>query len=66
MAEIESSYCPECEEAFNFPDPLPVDRRNFIRVVGGTAAAIAMGAVGSAQALPTRRRPRRRPGRPKS
>jgi hypothetical protein len=49
MAVIESPYCPECDEAFNFPDPPAVDRRNFIRVVGGTAAAVALGAVGSAR-----------------
>src|SRR5262245_57828698 len=43
MAEIESPYCPECDEAFDFPEPQPVDRRDFIRgVVGGTAAAVAL------------------------
>jgi hypothetical protein len=50
MAEIESPYCPECDEAFDFPDPPPVDRRNFFRVVGGAAAAVALGATGSVQA----------------
>jgi len=49
MAEIESPYCPECDEAFNYPEPPPIDRRHFIRVVGGTAAAIAVGAAGSVQ-----------------
>jgi hypothetical protein len=47
MAEIESPYCPECDEAFAFPEPLPVDRRHFIRVVGGAAATVALGAAGS-------------------
>jgi len=44
MAEIESPSCPECDEAFDFPEPPPVDRRSFIRVLGGTAAAVALGA----------------------
>jgi len=48
MAVIESPYCPECDDAFNFPEPPPVDRRNFLRVVGGAAAAVALGAVGVA------------------
>jgi hypothetical protein len=42
MAEIETPYCPECDEAWDFPDPLPVDRRDFFRVAGGTAAAVAL------------------------
>src|SRR5262245_45002990 len=52
MAEIESPYCPECDEAFDFPEPQPVDRRDFIRgVVGGTAAALALtGAASGADA----------------
>jgi hypothetical protein len=45
MAEIESPYCPECDDAFNFPEPPPVDRRSFFRVMG--AAAVALGAAGS-------------------
>jgi len=47
MAEIESPFCPECDEAYDFPEPPPVDRRNFIRVLGGTAAAVAIGASGA-------------------
>ncbi len=35
MNEQESTYCPECLE--------PVDRRDFMRVVGGGAAALAVG-----------------------
>src|ERR1700745_4176739 len=49
MAKMESPYCPECDEAFAFPEPLLVNRRNFIRVVGGAAAAVALGAAGSGQ-----------------
>jgi len=50
MAEFETPYCPECDEAFDFPEPLPVDRRDFMRVVGGTAAAVALTAVGGVKA----------------
>jgi hypothetical protein len=52
MAEFESPYCPECDEAFDFPEPPPVDRRNFIQVLGGTAAAVALGtgSLGAARA----------------
>jgi len=43
MAEIETTYCPECNnEAWDFPEPPPVDRRDFIRVAGGAAAAVAL------------------------
>jgi len=62
MAVIETPYCPECDDAFDFPEPPPVDRRKFIRVVGGTTAAVAVGAVatGPAAALapPKERKPR--------
>jgi hypothetical protein len=46
MAEFESPYCPECDEAFQFPDPPAIDRRNFLRLVGGSAAAVALGTAG--------------------
>jgi hypothetical protein len=46
MAEFESPYCPECAEAFDFPEPPPLDRRRFIRVVGGAAAAVVLGTTG--------------------
>ncbi len=39
MTEPENLYCPECE------GEAPVDRRDFIRVVGGTTAVLAAGAV---------------------
>src|SRR5439155_20012870 len=43
MAKIESPYCPECHEAFDYPAPPPVDRRGFLRAtaVGAAAAALA-------------------------
>jgi hypothetical protein len=57
MAEIESPYCPECDEAFNFPEAT-VDRRSFIRALGG-AAALALGAPGLTRAEdPVTRKPR--------
>src|SRR5687768_9654345 len=50
MAEIETPYCPECDEAFDFPEPAPVDRRDFLRLAGGATAAVAL--TGAAQAAP--------------
>jgi hypothetical protein len=50
MAEIESPYCPECDEAFQFPDPPAIDRRNFLRAAGGSAAVVALGAAGLSRA----------------
>jgi hypothetical protein len=43
MAEIESPFCPECDDAFDFPAPPPVDRRSFLGLLGGAAAAVALG-----------------------
>lgn len=37
MAERESPFCPECDAAFDFPDPPPVDRRGFLRAAGSAA-----------------------------
>jgi len=51
MAEIESRSCPECDEAFNYPEPPPVDRRNFIRVAGGAAAVVALSAAGAGRTV---------------
>ena len=28
MAEFETPYCPECDEAWDFPEPPPVDRED--------------------------------------
>jgi hypothetical protein len=51
MSELERPNCPECAGEFDLSVP-EVDRRNFIRVVGGgTAAALAGAALGGA-ALP--------------
>jgi hypothetical protein len=46
MATIETPYCPECNEAFDFPQPPPVNRRAFLAAagavaLGGTAALAA-------------------------
>jgi hypothetical protein len=54
MAEIESPYCPECDDAFDFPEPPPVDRRSFFRAVGGAAAAVALGAAAAPAADSTK------------
>jgi hypothetical protein len=49
MAEFESPYCPECDEAFTFPEPA-LGRRDFLRAAGTVAAAAALtgGALGAA------------------
>jgi len=39
MSENRTPVCPECEDGIEST----LDRRNFIRVVGGTAAAVALG-----------------------
>jgi hypothetical protein len=41
MAVHESPNCPECVEAFDFPQPSPIDRRNFLVAV--TAATVTAG-----------------------
>jgi hypothetical protein len=40
MTENPKPYCPECEE--HVDPPATVDRREFFRVLGGTAAAVAL------------------------
>lgn len=52
MSEIVSPYCPECDEAFDFPEP--VARRDFLLAAGG-AAALALTARAAA---PATRKPR--------
>jgi hypothetical protein len=42
MSVIETPYCPECDEAFDFPEPPAVNRRGFIRGAAGAAAAAAL------------------------
>jgi hypothetical protein len=53
MAEIETPYCPECDEAFDFPEPPPLDRRDFFRIAGGTTAAVALTGSAALGAAPT-------------
>lgn len=57
MAEFESPHCPECDDAFAFPDPAPVDRRDFLRAAGAATAAVALGGVAQA-AAPIQTKPR--------
>ena len=56
MAEFESPYCPECDEAFDFPEPT-IGRRDFLRAAG--VAAVAVTAAGTARAAdaPKKARP---------
>ncbi|MFO0878645.1 MAG: DUF3500 domain-containing protein [Gemmataceae bacterium] len=42
MSEKLTPYCSECDEAFAFPEPAPVARRDFLRAVGGATAAVAL------------------------
>ena len=49
MAEFESPYCPECDEAFDFPAPT-IGRRDFLRAAGVAAAAVALTGAGVAAA----------------
>ena len=53
MAEVESRMCPECEGAFDYPAPPPVDRRDFFRLAGAGVAAAAAGSSLRAAATPT-------------
>jgi hypothetical protein len=56
MAKIESPYCPECDEAFDFPDPQPVNRRAFF----GAAGAVVLGSAGALRGAetPAEKKPR--------
>lgn len=58
MAEIETPYCPECDEAFDFPELTPVARRDFLRAVGGATAALALSGAVARSAAPASRQPR--------
>jgi len=49
MSENLQPYCPECEEHVEAPEAL--DRRNFIRVLGGSAAALALTPLTGARAV---------------
>jgi len=47
MAKIETPYCPECEEAFDYPEPMLLGRRDFLRTTAaGAAAAAVVGTAG--------------------
>jgi hypothetical protein len=39
MSETTKPFCPECADSFVAPEP--IDRRNFIRVIGGSAVTLA-------------------------
>ena len=54
MAEFESSSCPECHEAFDYPAPPPVSRRGFL----AGAAALAGAPLVLADAKPADKKPR--------
>jgi hypothetical protein len=49
MSENLKAFCPECDEHVEAQQPEPIDRRNFIRVVGGMVAAgsLAVPALGA-------------------
>jgi hypothetical protein len=68
MSDNLKPSCPECAESFEAPEI--VDRRNFIRVLGGGAAALATlgGATNRVLAakMPRRKRPFAPPSRPKT
>lgn len=52
MADRENTYCPECEDATNIPEPPPViGRRNFLVAAGAAAATVSL--VGQASAADT-------------
>src|SRR5262245_35525167 len=51
MAKTESPYCPECNDAFDYPAPPPVDRRNFLRTAAAGAAAVAVTGTVAARAV---------------
>jgi len=53
MAKIESPYCPECDDAFDFPAPPSIDRRNFLRATAVGAATLATGATALADTKKT-------------
>jgi hypothetical protein len=55
MSEKVSPYCPECDEAFDFPEPIA--RRDFLRAVGASAALALVGTAAPAVA-PAARKPR--------
>ncbi|MFO0845557.1 MAG: DUF3500 domain-containing protein [Gemmataceae bacterium] len=55
MSEFASPHCPECDEAFDFPEPIA--RRDFLLAAGGALAYALTGATARA-AAPAVRKPR--------
>ncbi len=51
MSNVEKPQCPECAGEFDLSVP-EVDRRNFLRVVGGTTAVLAGAALTDANLVP--------------
>jgi hypothetical protein len=54
MSDAPKPFCPECADSFTAPEP--IDRRNFIRVLGGSAVTLAaagsvLGTAGTADAI---------------
>ena len=43
MSDQLTPHCPECDEAFLYPEPAAVDRRDFLRAVGGVAVGGILG-----------------------
>lgn len=63
MAEFESPYCPECDDAYDFPQPPPLERRPAAvgrrDFLGAAVAAVAAGTLaGRAAAVGPPRKPR--------
>lgn len=57
MAKIESSYCPECVEAFDYPAPPAADRRAFLGAAAAGAAVLAASPLRAAPAAEKKPRP---------
>jgi hypothetical protein len=60
MSDNEKPVCPECAGEMDLPE-VEVDRRNFIRVVGGTSAALALGGVAGTAPVQGAAMPARKP-----
>ncbi len=58
MAEFETSNCPECNEAFDYPTPPPVNRRGFLKAAALGTAAVAATPLLADSAKPAEKKPR--------
>jgi hypothetical protein len=58
MAKLESSYCPECHEAFDYPEPPPVGRRVFLKAAAASTAALAAAPLLADTSKPAEKKPR--------